>query len=59
MADPILLERTAAMHRRLENEVDNLVGGGVLLEPTLLRRFRDVLDAAIPVADEYASASRP
>lgn len=44
----------AAMHRRMERELDELTGSGVLLDAAALRRLRGVLDDAIPVADAYA-----
>ncbi len=53
MAD-LTMTRVATTHRRLECELDDLVGSGVLLDPTALRRLRGVLDDAIPVADAYA-----
>lgn len=53
MADQLLL-RAQLVQRRLERELDGLLGGGVLLEPAVLRRLRDLLDEAIPVADAYA-----
>jgi hypothetical protein len=56
MPDLTVADRTAAMHRRLEQELDELVGTGMLLDPAALRRLRSVIDAAIPVADAYAEA---
>ena len=55
MADPVLRARTAAMHRRLEGELDTLIGHGVLLDPDGLRRLAALVDEAIPVADAYAA----
>lgn len=54
MPDLTVADRTAAMHRRLEQELDDLMGSGMLLDPTALRRLRGVIDEAIPVADAYA-----
>ena len=55
MADPMLRARTAAMHRRLEDELDTLIGHGVLLDPEALRRLGALVDEAIPVAEAYAA----
>lgn len=46
--------RMAAMHHRLASELDELTAGGILLDAIALRRLRDLLDEAIPVADAYA-----
>ena len=54
MADATVADTAAAMHRRLERELDELTGSGVLLDPVGLRHLRDVVDDAIPVADAYA-----
>lgn len=55
MTDPFVRARTAAMHHRLERELDALTGDGVLLDPHALRRLRAVVDEAVPVADAYAA----
>lgn len=55
MTDQLLPIRTAAMHHRLESELDALVGDGVLLDSDALRRLRALIDEALPVAEAYAA----
>lgn len=46
--------RLLAAREQLAARLDELGGGALLLDPAALRRLRAAVDAAIPLAEDYA-----